>query len=71
MTTVIRLHIDPEEAIYYSREMKNRGYKQGVDFDFAYHKATYTTDMWEEKTPKTAVFTFYNEQLATWFTLWR
>lgn len=51
------------------REMREQGYQQGKDFDFFYHPPGYNGDSWAPFTPKHTVFNFYNEKLATLFSL--
>lgn len=62
-------HISPADTIDIVNQLRNQGYTQGKDFDFAYHQARYDNDGWSAVTPKSANFTFYNDLLATWFTL--
>lgn len=57
----------PNEIIDIVHELKKRGYVQGVDFDFAYNQSKWD-DMIGE-IPKHTVFTFYKDELATWFEL--
>jgi hypothetical protein len=51
------------------KELRLQGLIQGKDFDFAFHKATYTADSWTAVTPRQTVFTFYTEKHATLFAL--
>jgi hypothetical protein len=51
------------------KQLRKQGLVQGKDFDFAFHKATYTADSWTAVTPRHAVFTFYTEKHATLFAL--
>lgn len=63
------LHKDPSEIMEIVRELRNSGLIQGRDFDFAYNQAKYNNDGWEAVEPKTTVFTFYQDKLATLFVL--
>lgn len=64
VTITNRNAIDALNLVY---ELKNKGYVQGVDFDFAFHQSRWD-DMIGE-IPKQTKFTFYKEELATWFSL--
>lgn len=50
------------------RELKSRGLKTGIDFDFEFHTGSYD---WEsnEHVPRWTKFSFYNEKEGTWFVL--
>ncbi len=59
------------ESITYTldlvQQLRDKGYVQGVDFDFAFHQSK-----WDEmigEIPKHTEFIFYKEELATWFSL--
>lgn len=63
----VKLKCDPVGVLTISYELKQLGYIQGQDFDFAY-----TQSKWDDmigEIPSHAYFTFYNEQLSTWFAL--
>lgn len=49
-------------------ELRDKGYVQGIDFDFAYNPIVNDRFTGPTKSCYT-VFTFYKESLATWFTL--
>lgn len=52
------------------RELRSKGYKQGIDFDFEYHKPENNDWMaGEEYNERYTIFKFYKESLATWFAL--
>ena len=52
------------------RELRSKGYKQGTDFDFEYHKPKNNDWMaGEEYNERYTIFTFYKDSIATWFTL--
>jgi hypothetical protein len=50
------------------RELKKQGLEQGRDFDFRFMPAVYDFAN-NHSEPRHAVFTFYEEKWATWFTL--
>ncbi len=68
MTTIVNITnknaIDALDLVY---KLKAKGYVQGVDFDFAFYQSKWD-DMLGE-IPKQTQFTFYKEELATWFSL--
>ncbi len=68
MTTIVTITnknaIDALDLVY---KLKAKGYVQGVDFDFAFYQSKWD-DMLGE-IPKQTQFTFYKEELATWFSL--
>ena len=67
MTEVDILHLSANDATDIVRELRSQGYQQGVDFDFAFHQRR-----WDEMTgdiPRHTVFTFYNNNLSSWFAL--
>jgi hypothetical protein len=57
----------PDAMLNVVRELRTKGYVQGVDFDFAYHQGKWD-DMIGE-IPRETIFTFYKDELATWFEL--
>ena len=69
MKTVHLLHLSANDTLEIINQLRQQGYQQNTDFDFAYHQATYDNDGWSAVTPKHAEFIFYNEMLATWFSL--
>jgi hypothetical protein len=67
MTEVLLEDINVGDVLDIVNELRGLGYKQGVDFDFAY-----TQGRWDEmigEIPKNTVFTFYHEKIASWFAL--
>ena len=65
---IVRLdHLPANEILELVGQLKKQGYCQGSDFDFAYHQSHWDGMIGE--IPRHTVFTFYNEQLATWFAL--
>ena len=50
-------------------ELRNQGYVQGVDFDFAYKPPEFDNFSGDAVHNRYTRFTFYNEKYATLFTL--
>lgn len=59
---------DAGEIMEIVRQMRTSGLLQGKDFDFAYSPPGSSDDGWAP-TPKYTVFIFYDEKLATLFSL--
>ena len=59
----------PSEFLEIVRELKQQGYVQGVDFDFAYHPPKFDNFSGDAVYNRYVLFTFYKEELATWFSL--
>jgi hypothetical protein len=57
----------PNDIMEIVKELRGKGYVQGIDYDFAYNQSKWD-DMIGE-IPKHTVFTFYKDELATWFEL--
>lgn len=51
------------------KELRSKGYTQGTDFDFAYHKPKHDDITGHLMYNSYTVFTFYDSKLATWFSL--
>ena len=66
---VVLKHRSPTEIIDIVYEMRELGMVQGKDFDFRYNQATYMDWSGDAVDPEHTVFIFYNESLASWFTL--
>lgn len=62
-------HKNADDTMRIVKELRQQGLVQGKDFDFAFHKATYTKDSWTAVTPRQTIFTFYTEKHATLFAL--
>ena len=68
MTTIVTItNKNAIDALDLVHKLKAKGYVQGVDFDFAFYQSKWD-DMIGE-IPKQTIFTFYKEELATWFSL--
>ena len=59
----------PSEVMDVVRELRKMGYIQGIDFDFAYNKPEIIVDDIQAVYNRYTVFTFYKDELATWFAL--
>ena len=59
----------PNETMDVVKELRRRGYAQGIHFDFEYHKPKYDDFGHEPVYNRYTLFTFYKEELATWFSL--
>ena len=64
----LRLEISAAKAIERANELREAGYVQGVDFDFAYYPNIQDRFTGPEK-PSFALFYFYKESLATYYGL--
>lgn len=51
------------------KELRDKGYVQGSDFDFAFIPVEIDNSNYQIIKEKHTVFMFYKEELATWFTL--
>jgi hypothetical protein len=63
----VTLYIGVAHTLDIVSELKQKGWVQGKDFDFAYHQSK-----WDEmigEIPKQTVFTFYNDSNASYFML--
>lgn len=59
----------PNEFLDIVRELKEKGYIQGIDFDFAYHPPKFDNFSGDPVYNRCVIFKFYKEELATWFRL--
>ena len=59
----------PNEVMGIVRQLKQRGYVQGTDFDWEYHKPEYNDWSGDAVYNRYTIFRFYKEELATWFNL--
>jgi hypothetical protein len=57
----------PDTMLGIVKELRSKGYVQGVDFDFAYYQSKWDNMIGE--IPRETIFTFYKDELATWFEL--
>ena len=63
------LDISVSEILDIVKDARLKGYVQGVDFDFEYHPPKFDNFSGDAVYNRCVVFTFYKEELATWFTL--
>lgn len=69
MIEVKLIDVIPNEVMNIVQELRNRGYVQGKDFDFEYHKPEYNDFSGDAVYNRYTMFKFYKEELASWFTL--
>jgi hypothetical protein len=69
MIDVIIYDKKPYDILTIVHELKNTGFVQGVDFDFEYHKPTYNDWSAGSVYNRHTIFTFYKDELATYFKL--
>jgi hypothetical protein len=62
-------HRDPNNIMEIVRLLRDKGLKQGKDFDFAYNQATYDPITGHHVTDRYTSFYFYDEKWATWLLL--
>ena len=69
----VTLFMDANATINLVGELKQMGWKLGIDFDFAYHKPEYDNFTYDTNfdpiRERRAIFTFYNDSNATYFVL--
>jgi hypothetical protein len=66
--TNLKLKISAAKSLELVNELRNSGYIQGKDFDFAYYPSAY--DNFTGRTrPSYVLFHFHNEVLATYYGL--
>ncbi len=59
----------PNDVIEIVRDLRKAGLVQGVDFDFQYRPPKFDDWSMDAVYNRCTVFTFYKEELATWFSL--
>lgn len=69
MIEVVLNDVMPNDTIEIVRELREKGYVQGVDFDFEYRPPKYTDLSYDPEYNRKTLFMFYKEELATWFML--
>jgi hypothetical protein len=62
-------NMKPDAMMGIVKELRAKGYVQGTDFDFAYHKPEYDLERYGVLYDRYTLFTFYKEELASWFEL--
>jgi hypothetical protein len=66
MTEVKILHEKPMNIMALVAELREQGYVQRRDFDFAYYPAQADQDVF---IPRYTIFKFYDDRIASWFAL--
>ena len=61
--------LDVNRVISIVNELREKGYRQGVDFDFEYHPPKYIDWGGDDEYDRYVLFKFYKEELATYFRL--
>ena len=61
--------IDAMDAVRITHELRDMGWQQGKDFDFAYRHTQRDSYSYEIMDPMHAIFFFYQESYATLFAL--
>lgn len=69
MIEVKLLDLMPNDTLEIVRELRQKGYVQGVDFDFEYNKPVYHDWSGDAVYNRYTIFKFYKDELATWFEL--
>lgn len=65
---ILLLHLNSNEISVIVKDLKDKGYKIGIDFDFAYSPGKYDYNL-DINIPRQTAFTLYNKKLATWLAL--
>jgi hypothetical protein len=65
----VTLYIDAKRTMEIGHELRSMGWKQGIDFDYAYYKAEFDNFSYDAISRRRAVFTFYNDSNASYFML--
>lgn len=66
MIAVRLMDIKPNEVLEIVNQLRQQGYRQAIDFDFAHFQGKLSL---EGQTRSYTNFMFYNEKLATYFAL--
>lgn len=69
MHLVTVLHVNAVRALELKDQLLEHGLKNGEDFTWEYHQATYDNDGWSAVTPRQVKFEFVDPKLATFFKL--
>lgn len=69
MIEVKIIDIMPVDALALVNELKQKGYIQGIDYDWEYHKPEFNDFSGDTVYSRYTIFKFYKEELATWFSL--
>jgi hypothetical protein len=68
---IIKLYIDAMRGIEISHELEAKGYRKGIEYDFAYHTTQWDPITYHQVDEKHVIFMFHNEHeaIASWFSL--
>lgn len=69
MIEVKVMDLMPNDVMELVKELRSLGYIQGKDFDFEYHRPKYNDWSGDAVYNRYTIFTFYKDELATWFEL--
>lgn len=69
MIEVVLPDKEPNDVLDIVKELRNKGYVQGVDFDFQYKPPKYNDWAMDPEYNRMTIFMFYTEELATYFSL--
>lgn len=69
MYLVVVLHVNAVQALELKDQVLDHGLKQGQDFEWEYHQATYNNDGFTPVDPRQVKFRFQEPALATFFNL--
>jgi hypothetical protein len=61
--------LSPSDILTMVDDLKNNGFKIHDQFDFEYHASNHNDFSGESAYVRYTIFRFYDEQLATWFSL--
>lgn len=59
----------PWQTMEVVKELRQKGYVMGVDFEWEYHKPKYDEFSYEAVENRHTIFRFYKDELSTWFEL--
>ena len=59
----------PDEIMELVRELRKKGYAQGIDFDFKFIPVEIDHKSYQVINKNHTIFIFYKEEIATWFSL--
>ena len=63
------LDISVSQILDIVKDVRLKGYVQGIDFDFEYRPPKFDNFSGDAVYNRSVVFKFYKEELATWFSL--
>lgn len=69
MIEIVIIDVDPSGILEIVRDLRQNGLVQGQDFDFTYRPSKWDNFSGDPVYNRSTVFTFYQEELASWFAL--